>query len=191
MTQAFEFLACIAWSTYLSCYYHVGYLFTLLRGFYRITHIFGAQLEAAVELRQSKGVDWHYFCATCTEIRVRRNFGVTSKINDFFSVQFTLRSVHKWVKLFSDAFLTISNPKKNPSKNLSTLLVLHCSVRLWTFYPATRDHARMWHACQDCQAMMAVSFTQPQWTPFNCPHCKWTDWWWIATWRFIVLQKLS
>ena len=43
-------------------------------------------------------------------------FGVLSEIVDFFLVQFTLRSVHKWLKLFSDAFLTISNFKKNPSK---------------------------------------------------------------------------
>jgi hypothetical protein len=100
------------YATVMCIFLHPSY------GFYHITQIFGAQLEAAIELRQSKGVDWHYFCTLYTEFRGRTFSRVGSELNDFFSAQFILRSIHKWLKLFSDTFLTISNAKKNPLKKI-------------------------------------------------------------------------
>jgi hypothetical protein len=105
---------------------HVGDFCTPSRGFYLITQIFWAQSEAVIELRQSKAVDWHYFCATCTEIRVKDDFLGPLSINCFFAVQFTSKSVHKWLKLFSNTFPTISDSKKNLQKKLSSLAVVHC-----------------------------------------------------------------
>jgi hypothetical protein len=105
----------------------MGDLCTQSCGFYLITQIFWAQSEATIKLGQPKGVDWHYFCATCTEIRVKDDFLGPLSINDFFSVQFTLKSFHKWLKLFSDTFVTISDPKKNLGKKLLSLAVVHCS----------------------------------------------------------------
>ena len=49
----------------------------------------------AIELRQSKGVNWHYFCIPYTEFRGRTFSRVSSEVNDFFSAQFILRSIHK------------------------------------------------------------------------------------------------
>jgi hypothetical protein len=114
---------------------HVRPPCTLSRGFYRLIQIFLAQLETAIELSQSKGVDWHYFCVTSTEIRVRTFSGGDFSINDFFSAQFTSASIHKCLKLFPDSFLTISDALKNLQKNLPCLAVRNCSVGLQARVP--------------------------------------------------------
>jgi hypothetical protein len=79
--RAFEFPFCVC--CLIIC--HVGHLCIPSRGFYLVTQIFWAQSEAAIELGRSKAVDWHYFRAACTEIRVRDDFlGPLSKIIVFF-----------------------------------------------------------------------------------------------------------
>ena len=64
---------------------HVGSLH-LSHGLYHVTQSCWAKLEATIGLARRKAVDWHYFCATCTEFRGRTFSGVTPKINDIFSV---------------------------------------------------------------------------------------------------------
>ena len=60
-------------------------------------------------------------------------------------VQFTLKCSHKYLKLFLNAFLTISDPKETPPKKLSSLAVVHCTAYGSTKFitPKSARHADM------------------------------------------------